>query len=151
VRDSSTWVCQLTIRLHPLLPTDIASQIQNFKRDPITRKQFTVKRAGITRQPVPLERILSWQEKPITSPILVMPKDLSKEALLMFKVIQHTMGQREGLKPVNGIPLSQLCDTGTSIIHQEIRWLLEIAMERRKLRDEVYCQLIKQLTKNPSR
>lgn len=34
------------------------------------------------------------------------------------------------------------------VILEEIRWVLQLAVTYKEMRDEVYCQLVKQLTKN---
>ena len=160
--------------LHPVLPVDVCSELHNFEEDDFASKYFATKRSGMLRQKVPLERIMEYQRTSITSPILVLSKGLTKDALASFKIIQHVMGDRDRAvdhaRPMSssssGKDLSSLSRNGNgigarngdgmtmndkSVILEEIKWMVQLGVSAGEMRDEIYCQLVKQLSKNPDR
>ena len=90
----------MTLRLHPLLPSDIATDINSFQKDSFAQSHFAKRRTGIRRSIVPMAQVLEHQSTPITSPLLILPKGLHKDAVTCFRVIQHVIGERS--RPVEG-------------------------------------------------
>lgn len=156
----------VNIVIQPSSPTSAAYDLNTFSTDNFADRYFATKRSGMLRQRLSLERIMEWQRSPITAPLLVLSKGCVNDALSTFKVIQHVMGERD--RPVDaarpnasnhGAMSSVLSLRSTkddwagkddkTIILEEIRWMVQLGVGRSEMRDELFCQLIKQLTRNP--
>lgn len=101
----------------------------------------------------------------MSSPLLALNRYLNKDAVKVFKVIQRIMGDRERDRPVgvrvhpeNHVsmvtPLSNgsttsLAGNAVGLLEEE-RWLLGEGLTHGELRDEIYCQAMKQLSGNPN-
>eukprot|EP00743_Colponemidia_sp_Colp-15_P007995 GILK01008660.1.p1 GENE.GILK01008660.1~~GILK01008660.1.p1 ORF type:complete len:2044 (+),score=493.00 GILK01008660.1:237-6368(+) len=77
--------------------------------------------------------MLFFTKNPIHTSLMELDPILTKEATKLFKCIMGYMGDRQGLYPL--------------MLAQEI---LSKGVGYPELRDEIYCQLMKQLTDNPS-
>lgn len=148
-------------RTHPILPNDLASDIMQFSESDFARQYFSTHRTGfIFRRRVPVEQMMTWQKAPLSSPLLTVNRSLNRDAVKAFKVVQHIMGDRERERnpggrgyntdtpPTNGSTVS-LTGSTTGLLDEE-RWLLSIGLTHGELRDEIYCQVMKQLNGNPN-
>jgi len=117
------------------IPATLASEIASFHFEDFTKKNFKTHKKGILRRKVPLADQMCWAKDPIPGPLMNMSKQNAKEAVNCFKLLQRAMKDKGTLK-------------GT--IPQGFQPLVEIAINHPEMRDELYVQLCKQLTKNPT-
>ncbi|KAJ1336502.1 hypothetical protein BSLG_007286 [Batrachochytrium salamandrivorans] len=116
-----------------VLPTNLLQDITQFKIDGFAKQYFSEHRRGIFRRKVPLEKMLIFQKDSLKSPLMQLRPSLHKDAIKCFKSIQKIMNPKMPL-------VSHFSD---------IQELLEKGIRVGGLRDEIFVQLCKQLTKNP--
>jgi len=102
-------------------------QLEEFANMKFRRK----KKGGLAGKKVPVRELLQWQKGVISQGLL---KDSGKEAVTLFKLIQTFMGDRTGKE--------EEMEIAFTIVSKGILCF--------EIRDEIYCQLVKQVTFNPS-
>ncbi|KAF9961569.1 hypothetical protein BGZ72_003175 [Mortierella alpina] len=141
----------------PTLPAELQSSISQFRIAGFAQKYFSTHKKGLFRRKVPMEKMLLHQKSPLSQPLMVLNKrGVQKDALRCFKIIQKLMGERKGNGYVGptGVELGETCVDLSIRSEEDIRLVLELikkGLDHGELRDEIYVQLCKQLTENPSR
>lgn len=142
---------------YPSLPAELQSSISQFRIAGFAQKYFSTHKKGLFRRKVPMERMLLHQKSPLSQPLMVLNKrGVQKDALRCFKIIQKLMGERKGNGYVGptGVELGETCVDLSIQSEDDIKLVLELikkGLDHGELRDEIYVQLCKQLTENPSR
>lgn len=150
---------------HKVLPTDLQSQLSAFDFDSLAQRHFAQRRAGFfSRKTIPVSQLTAWQLPPLENSLKDLDRKLNGEAVKSFKLIQHIMGDRDrsSSKPTRSgssfdcfqdwitQPIAVLNQPWSSAAVDETRALMAIGIRHGSMRDEIYLQLMKQLTRNPS-
>lgn len=115
------------------LSSEILNQIKTYGFDEYAKKNFMEHRKGIFRKKIPIETLLCWSKQSIRKPLLKSSRNYYKDALRCFSLIQRILGEKNSN--------SNLTD---------VQKLIDIGLNNAGIRDEIYCQVCKQLNKNPN-
>lgn len=67
------------------LPKDLQEEIMRFQIDGYASKYFSTQKVGIFRRTVPMSKMLMWSKDIPNAPMLVLNKNLQKDALKCYK------------------------------------------------------------------
>jgi len=115
------------------LSSEIFNHIKTYGIDEYAKKNFMEHRRGIFRRKIPVESLICWSKQSLRKPLLKSSRNYYKDALRSFSLIQRIIG-----------------DKSSSDNLVEVQKLLEIGLNNSAIRDEIYCQVCKQLNKNPN-
>eukprot|EP01135_Chromosphaera_perkinsii_P007986 Nk52_evm58s1073 gene=Nk52_evmTU58s1073 len=130
------------------LPDELLQEIQKFQMKGFAEKHFSLHRKifKFWKRPMKVETVTSWSKEKLTCPLLAnLPnsslslKNVHKEALATFSLIQYIMGDRPDIN-IKGVH-SQLT---------ALQSLMSKGVLHPVLRDEIYVQICKQTSKNPN-
>jgi len=113
---------------------EITSGIGEVTFEKFVEEYFKLDRKGMFNSKTSVEKISSWKNDLIKTSLLQLPPDLASEALQTFRNVTGYMGDRGSSKE----PLGHVTKILSSLM---------LAPEQ--LRDEVYCQICKQVNNNP--
>ncbi|CAO3618905.1 unnamed protein product [Mucor fragilis] len=128
--------CDSPMPAKPTLPMGLQQEINRFAIDGFAKKYFSTHKRGLFRRKVPMTEMLKWTKESIKQPLIMMNKELYKDAYKCFKMIQMVMGDRPRPRYTNDI--------------EDIQAILTCGITKGQMRDEIYVQVCKQLHDNPS-
>lgn len=170
----STRTKRLSTGDHRVLPSDLQSQLNAFSLGGVAGRHFAQRKSGFfSRKIVPLSQLASWQKAPLDAPLRDLDRRCTPDALKSFRLIQCIMGDRARSNSDNNSnpnsrtravsincfedwitdPVSVLKVPWSDAMVNDARDLLAIGIKNGVLRDEIYLQIMKQLTRwdcNPS-
>jgi myosin-7 len=110
--------------------------IDKYSVEEFAENAFNLNRKGFFAKKTTVAKALSWKNELIKTSLLKMPtKDLENQAILCFRNVTGFMGDRDSKKEESG--------------HAE-KILRTCLNSPEELRDEVFCQVLKQTINNPS-
>lgn len=130
------------------LPDDLRIEISRFSIDGFAQKYFADhKKGAFIRQRIPTKELIRWTKDKLERPLMTLNESHHKDALLCFKKIQRIMGDRL----YNFRKFALFKEKGNYDLEtKEMNDILDMMLEHGELRDEVYVQICKQLSFNPS-
>ncbi|KAJ1891484.1 hypothetical protein LPJ66_006892, partial [Kickxella alabastrina] len=99
--------------------------------------QFASQKRGFLRRKVPLEEMISYTSETITRPLMNLPREMTRDAVRSFQIIQRYMGNFDE-------------EVSSKDKFNNVLWLANVGVRNQAMRDEIFCQLAKQVTGNPS-
>lgn len=136
VKSSSGYVdSQLSPR--PTMPTSLKEQLNHFQLEGFAQQYFRSVKKGVFRRNVPVRERITWSKELLKEPLLKINKKFEKKAVEVHKSIQIYMGDRN-----NGISKDE------NLKH--VQEFIAAGLKHAEMRDELYCQICKQLTLNPN-
>ncbi|KAG0739665.1 hypothetical protein G6F23_008801 [Rhizopus arrhizus] len=118
----------------PALPVGLQQEINRFAIDGFAKRFFATHKRGLFRRRVPMNEMLKWTKESLRQPLIMMNKELYKDALKCFKLIQVIMGDKSKSRNET----------------EDIQTILTCGITKGQMRDEIYVQLCKQLHENPN-
>ena len=101
-------------------------------------KFFKLDRKGVFNAKTTIEKVSSWKGDLIKTSLLQLPPDMASEALQIFRNVTGYMGDRG---KTNKEPVQHAIKI--------LATLMRTSEKYERLRDEVYCQICKQVNENP--
>jgi hypothetical protein len=141
----------LVMRQNPSMATTTtsAARMENEAQSQLQLSSFVkAQKRGLFHSAIPVERLLKWTADSLRQPLTDMDKSVQSVALKCFRDLQRVMGDRLYCRKNRQKTSDSLEPKALDL--QTIQRHLDYGIWEQQLRDELYLQVLKQITANPS-